>query len=447
MAGKFDNGVAKVRPGTYINIGPKIDTSISTSDRGIVVIPIANSNYGPTDKFIDVTADNADSIKAILGYSVYGNEPTMLPIREALKNATTVRVYQFSGSTAGTVAQVEKNGLVCKANYAGTRGNDFKVVVSVNALGGYDYKVYLGLDKIEEFIGYTAVSDIDSSYISITGEPSEITEPVTLNFTGGTNATTTNDNLGTFLDELENIKFNAVAFPISTLSTPEFASIKSKIVDLREQQGKTGQFVVANYNADYEGVINVTNGVELEDGTIIEPYMATAYVAGATAGAEYNESNTYKEYIGASTVCGIKSSAEADKAINDGEFFFSLSNSGKVVIEYDINSLHSKDAIESKSSSYSKNRVIRVIDTLSDDLQESFPPGKYTNDTESWDLMEGIGNSLLKEYESDHAIKDVNYEGDFVVNKTKSNADSTYIDVSITPLDSAEKIYITVQTN
>lgn len=216
---------------------------------------------------------------------------------------------------------------------------------------------------------------------------------------------------------------------------------------MRENQGKTGQFVVANFDGDYEGIINVTNGVELEDGTVIEPYMATSYVAGVTAGAEYNESNTYKEYIGATNVHGIKSSAEADKAITNGEFFFSISNSGKIVIEYDINSLHSKDAVANKSSAYSKNRVIRVIDTLSDDLQEAFPPGKYTNDSESWDLMEGIGNSLLKEYEADHAIKDVNYEGDFAVDKITSNTDSTYINVSITPLDSAEKIYITVQTN
>lgn len=447
MAGKFDYGVAKVRPGTYINIGPRTDTSISVSDRGVVVIPIANPNYGPTDKFIDITVDNAESIKSALGYSVYDDEPTMLPIREALKNATTVKVYQFNGETGSAVAQITKNGLTCKANYAGTRGNDFKVVVSVNALGGYDYKVYLGLNKVEEFIGYTSVADINSSFISITGTPTEVTGSVTLALTGGKNATATNSNLGTFLDKLENIKFNAVAFPISTLSSSEFATIKSKIVEMRENQGKTGQFVVANFDGDYEGIINVTNGVELEDGTVIEPYVATSYVAGVTAGAEYNESNTYKEYIGATNVHGIKSSAEADKAITNGEFFFSISNSGKIVIEYDINSLHSKDAVANKSSAYSKNRVIRVIDTLSDDLQEAFPPGKYTNDSESWDLMEGIGNSLLKEYEADHAIKDVNYEGDFAVDKITSNTDSTYINVSITPLDSAEKIYITVQTN
>lgn len=60
--------------------------------------------------------------------------------------------------------------------------------------------------------------------------------------------------------------------------------------------------------------------------------------------------------------------------------------------------------------------------------------------------MEGIGVSLLKEYEEEGAIKNVDTEADFLVDKVRSSGDSTYFDVAITPVDSAEKLYFSVTT-
>ena len=60
--------------------------------------------------------------------------------------------------------------------------------------------------------------------------------------------------------------------------------------------------------------------------------------------------------------------------------------------------------------------------------------------------MEGRGNAILKQYEADNAISDVDYDNDFLVDRTKSSGDGTYINVAIKPVDSAEKIYITVKT-
>ena len=119
---------------------------------------------------------------------------------------------------------------------------------------------------------------------------------------------------------------------------------------------------------------------------------------------------------------------------------------GKVIIEYDINSLATAASIGNRPDGYKKNRFIRVIDTLLEDLQTEFPPARFNNNQEGWDLMEGRGNAILKQYEADNAISDVDYDNDFLVDRTKSSGDGTYINVAIKPVDSAEKIYITVKT-
>ena len=53
--------------------------------------------------------------------------------------------------------------------------------------------------------------------------------------------------------------------------------------------------------------------------------------------------------------------------------------------------------------------------------------------------MEGIGKTILKQYEEAGAIKNVDYDGDFLV-------DRTFFNVGLEPVDSAEKLYFTVST-
>ena len=141
---------------------------------------------------------------------------------------------------------------------------------------------------------------------------------------------------------------------------------------------------------------------------------------------------------------GAKTHEEAVAAIKNGEFFFSVSEESKVVVEYDINSLvNFKDG---KDKSYRKNRVIRVFDTFGEALQLNFPPNKYDNDPDGWDIMEGIGRSLLIKFRDAGAIKNVDLDNDFLVDRELSEGDETYFNVGLEPTDSSEKIYFTVAT-
>ena len=45
--GTFDKQVGKDRPGTYINFQSGKHDTVGGSDRGIVIIPLKNHNYGP----------------------------------------------------------------------------------------------------------------------------------------------------------------------------------------------------------------------------------------------------------------------------------------------------------------------------------------------------------------------------------------------------------------
>ena len=143
-------------------------------------------------------------------------------------------------------------------------------------------------------------------------------------------------------------------------------------------------------------------------------------------------------------VVGLKTNEEAIEAINDGEFFFSASEDDEVIVEYDINSLHK--FTKKRTSDYSKNRVIRVYDSFADDLKATFPPNTFDNNEDGFQVMEGLGRKLLQSYEDQGAIKNVDLDNDFKVDRTKTAGDETYFNVGLQAVDSAEKLYFSVST-
>lgn len=438
--GTFDKSVGKIRPGTYINFESEVQATLGTAERGIVLIPLINHSYGPDKEFLTISGQAIDEHAAKLGYSVYDDNPSMLLIREALKNAHTVIVYVING---GAKATGTGGGLNAEAKYGGTRGNALSYSVTVNPVSGFDVTVYLDGTAVEEFEGITAVTALaDSKYITFTAAESAEFEAIAgVSLTGGTEGTSSNADVTTFLDSMESVRFNTLAFPVTEESL--LAVCVTKIRYLRENTGRRVKAVVADYKADYEGIINVTNSVVI-DGVTLTNAQATAWVAGADAGAENTQSNTQKIYVGAQKVAGAKTHEESVAAIQNGEFFFTCSDNGDVVVEYDINSLTT--FTDKKDSSYRKNRVMRVFDTFAESIRENFPPNKYSNNEVGWDIMDGMGRSILKQFFEAGAIQNVDYAADFAVDRSMSSGDSTYFNVALQPVDSAEKLYFTIKT-
>ena len=439
--GRFDKLAGKVRPGTYVNFESSSVDTLGVGERGIVVVPFIGHTYGPAKEFITITNAAPDAERAKLGYSVYDDNDNMLLVREAFKNAHTVVIYI---TASGTKAKGSGGGLSAEAVYGGTRGNDLTYTVAVNPVGGFDVTVALAGETVSFYEGVKNAADViamDNEYIKFTSSGEALSAVAGVKLSGGSATESTNADVTAFLDAVEGVKFNALCFPVSD-ETLKTAAV-SKIKYLRETIGKGVKGVLANCNGDYEGIINVTNSVILGD-TPLTAEQATAWVAGAEAGASYVQSNTYKTYEGATGIVGVKTHEQAVAAIKNGEYFFSVSEAGNIVAEYDINSLVTVPA--GKDNSYKKNRVIRVFDTFSESLQLNFPPNKYPNSPTGWDIMEGVGRSILKTFEDAGAIDNVDYNTDFVVDREASAGDQTYFKVGLKAIDSAEKLYFTVAT-
>lgn len=443
--GKFDKLAGKVRPGTYMNFESTRSDTVGTSERGTVIIPLLKPSYGPAGSYIELTNAGPDAAYAKLGYSVYDSDPNrqMLLIREAFKNASKVLVYiPKEGTKAVAKNELEPN-LTATAKHGGTRGNALTVTVAANPVGGFDVTVSLAGNTAAYYEGLSTVDDLiaqDCEYVTFTGSGA-LAAIAAMNLTGGTDATVQNDDLTTFMDTWEKVKFNTVAMPVTDSSMK--AAIKTKIKYLRESMGRGVQAVVPDFQADYEGIISIKNGYAIDDDKL-SAAEATAWVAGASAGASYVESLTYDAVDGATDLVDALTHEEYVDAINKGHFAFSISEENKVIVEYDINSLTSFK--QPKDETYRKNRVVRVMDTFQESIQLNFPPNKYANDSDGWDIMEGVGKSILKQFAEAGAITDVDYDNDFLVDRDASYGDKTYFNVNLKPVDSAEKLFFTTHT-
>lgn len=442
--GNFDLNVGKRRPGTYINVRSSRMQKTVNATRGIAVVPLIGYDWGPDGEFLKLSAEFPDACFTKLGRSVYDVNDHMLLIREIFKKAVTCYVYIIN---AGTAAKAVVDGLTVTAAYGGGRGNDITIYSTANPSGGFDIKVCLGSEVVESYEGVETVKGLigasTEDYVRFSGadEDAPLTAFASAVLTGGTTGSVENWAVTRFLDRMEGIRFHTMCFPTDE-PTLQAACI-AKVKNLREKVGKYIQAVMPSSAANTEGVINVTNSAVV-DGHSLTVAQACAWVTGITCAATKTESNTYVTYDGATAVVGEKTNEEAEAAIAAGEFFFSMSEEGEVVVECDINSLHTFTA--DKTADYAKNRIIRVYDSFAEDLKTIFPPNKYDNTADGWLIMEGMGKALLQQYQNDGAIMNVDLDADFTVDRGRSGGDSTYFNVGIQAVDSAEKLYFSVAT-
>ena len=92
-----------------------------------------------------------------------------------------------------------------------------------------------------------------------------------------------------------------------------------------------------------------------------------------------------------------------------------------------------------------------MLDAFGESCQVNFPPNKYDNDDDGWNIMESIGKTILKLYGPRSeggigAIRNVDFDKDFLVDRELSHGDETYFNVGIQPVDSAEKLFFTITT-
>ena len=436
--GTFKLSQPKVRPGVYVNVlNGRQPTAVGVTE-GVGMIPLVGYDYGPRSQWIHLTADSPDAAQALFGRSIYDDNEFMRMINLMFQRATEVYVMICGGGNKASV-KVCTNKVTLTAKYAGTRGNKLQVVSVANAEDGFDISVFMDGSEVERHEKVTAWESIESAYIDIAvTDSAAVAAFASATLIGGTDDAT-NSTFGTFLDMAEKIHFNCMAVPVTDASL--ITAAISKIRYIRNSIGWKCTAVVANTAADYEGVYNLTNGFVF-DGAEVPAAQATAWLAGAVAAADYVTSLTYTVVDGATVLVGEKTNEASIASIRAGEIFFSIDETGSVILEYDRNSKVS--FTQDDPVDIYKGRPLRVYDTLANELLLTFRPNRFDNDEDGWNVMEGLGRSILQAYEGDGALQNVDLESDFIVDRGRSTGDSVYLNVGIQPVDSAEKYYFTV---
>ena len=454
--GNFNKRIGKDRPGTYINYESTNAGNIPDNDLGVVLIPLAGHGYGPHKEFITIDNTAPDAQLSKLGYSIFDDNPDMLLIREAFKRSQRVVVYI---PNQGERAAATQGSLKAAARYGGARGNALRFSAAANPIKGFDATIFLDTQTMSSYERLETISDLiaqDDAWIEFSlAAPSgdsllPLEEVAGVNLEGGTNGTLSAGDIADFFEASEGARWRTMAFPFEPSGEsgdviPGLqAALLTKIKYLREEMGRYRKAVMVKFDADYEGIVNVTNSVVLENGVKLSIAQATAWVAGADAGASNTQSNTYMAYEGAVGIVGAKGHEEAILAIRNGEFFFSMSEQGEVIAEYDINSLVTFGFPKDKT--WRKNRVLRVHDSFAEAVMQEFPPNRFNNNPEEWDVMEGLGGALLMRFQDEGAIKNADYSTDFLVDREASGGESVYFNVGLQAVDSAEKLFFTIRT-
>ena len=244
-----------------------------------------------------------------------------------------------------------------------------------------------------------------------------------------------------FLTVLEPYTFDILVYDGTDSATMQ--AMASFVKRVSENVGLKCQAVMAGAEtSNSEWVISVNNGVKLSDGTELSPQQATWWLGGAEAGARYNESLTYARYPDAIEAFPKKKDTEISEAIQKGEVVF-IDNFGTVKVCTDINTLTSFSV--DKGQEYSKNRVMRVLNQFCNDVYRQFSLyyiGKVDNNETGRGLLKAWIVGYLNEMQANGGIQ--NFVADDVSVQAGNSVDSVLVDVALQPVDSIEKIYMTV---
>lgn len=444
----------KIRPGAYINF-VSVPKAVGTlGERGTVAIGLPMT-WGPHGALIKVTGDELLTGGSIpkIGCSATDTEESLI-YRVALSGAFTALLYRTDKEGEKATATLQDNAedaLAITAKYDGTSGNKITVVIAADTKQSGNSVVQILFNNLlkEEFsVGtISAIGDLESEYVDFDVKNASASVPKTAGtpLTGGTNGENDSSTYADFWKLLNTENFQCMAMYDKTASVAPL--IKDMVEIWREKRGKKVQAVVYDYEtADYEGIISVNQGFKTETETVDET-MFMLWAASQTAGAEVNESLTAAVVEGAVQIINPIDEDEIADALQLGKFVLSYRQDGAVVVEKDINTLHTFTV--DKNYAFSKNRVIRCLDEIANTAMLVFNRnycGKISNDTKG---RAQYKTELIHQIDTLVGIRAIdNFDGasDITV-LPGEDVDSVVVDMTIQPVDSMEKLYMTVNVN
>ncbi|MCI9592243.1 MAG: phage tail sheath protein [Lachnospiraceae bacterium] len=442
MAGGTWTSQNKVQPGVYINTKSQGNITPGIGEKGIVAIaePLSWGRMGVIQEIIP-----GEDLRPYIGYDITSEKAMFL--REMMKGSDTtpgpikILLYRPEG-TGGEKAEATIGDARVTALYEGIRGNDIIIIVEADpdAEGSYDVSTVADGKVVDKQKGKNFQDLTPNEWVTFDGAGA-LAETAGTALSGGTDPAVSAADYADFLTALEPYQFDILIYDGSDKTV--ISAIAAFVKRISNNVGLKCQAVMANAQAENsEWVISVNNGVKLSDGATLTAEQATWWLGGAEAGTPYNKSLTYSQYPNAVEAVPKLTEAQIDEAIKAGEIVF-IDTFGSVKVCTDINTFTSITA--EKGAEYCKNRVMRVLNQFCNDVYKQFSLyyiGKTDNDENGRKLLKGWIVGYLNEIQANRGIQ--NFAAEDVEVLPGSAVDAVVVNVALQPVDSIEKIYMTV---
>ena len=423
----------KILPGAYINFISVAYASATLSDRGVATIPLS-MEWGPEGRVFTVElAEFLKESQKIFGYAYTADE--LLPMREIFKHAKKVHFFRLNmggKKAANTFAT---------AKYRGARGNDLRIVIEANENSTeekplYDVGTYLGTVQVDYQEAISVVADLQANDFVDWNKDATLALTATMPLTGGETGAVEDAAYQTYLDQMESYTYNAMGCTSTNKVIKGLFSAYNQ--RMRDEVGKKCQVVVFNHLADYEGVVSVKNGLEGDK----ENPALIAWTTGVVGGTEVNKSATNMKYDGEYTIDTDYTQTQLENGIKEGSWMFHVVDD-KVVVLTDINTFVS--ITDEKSSDFSSNQTIRVLDQIANDIAVLFANkyiGKVPND-ESGRLS--LWRDITKHHEQLQQIRAIeNFNPEDVTVEKGDTKKAVVVTDYVSPINAMEQLYMTV---
>lgn len=420
----------KELPGAYVNFVSASAANAAFSERGIATMPL-ELDWGVSGEIFEVSdADFRKNSLKIFGYP-YGHEK-MKGLRDLFLNTRTLYACRLNGGEKAANNYAE-------AVYSGTRGNDLKVVVQVNADDEslYDVKTVFDSMVVDEQT-VSEISGLKTNGYVTWKEGAELAATAGTPLTGGTNGTVDGEAYQGYLDKIESYTYNAMGIAVEDETTK--ALFVSFVKRMRDEMGIKFQLVLYNYpKADYMGVVSVKNKVT-DSGW--SGASLVHWVTGACAGCAVNRSNQNKVYDGAFTVDTGYTQNQLKAAIKAGEFTLHKVGTEVRVLE-DVNTMVTVS--DTQGDVFKDNQTVRVMDQIGNDIAVLFCTkylGVVPNDAAG---RISLWSDIVKHHKQLQKIRAIDEFSDSDVTVEQGNTKrSVVVTDLVTVVNSMGRLYMTV---
>lgn len=431
----------KVLPGVYIRFTSSQGLGLTAGERGVVAI-CEPMSWGPVGQVM--TVENGADTTPFCGYDI--TSPNAMFLQQIFLGTSrtngpnTVLLYRPPASSSAQ-ASVTTGELTATALYPGVRGNDITIIIT-QEVDAATFTVDTVVDGVvvDQQTNITNVSDLQpNAWVTWSGTGA-VAATTGAPLVGGNNGTVQSAAYSTFLTAIEPYKFDILIYDGEDPTTQ--TAMVSFVQNQNEENGQYCQLVAANLTApDSQYVINVMSPVTLSDGTSLTMQQVCWWVGGAEAGALYNQSLTNATYPNAVSTT-MMTNSQYIAALNGGQLVLSSDN-GRVYILQDINSLTTYTA--DIPEVYRYNRTIRLANTIANDLYQQFSDnyiGVVNNIEQGRSMFQSAIVGYLLEIQQNQGIQ--NFEASDVTVEPGEAINAIVVNLSIQPVGSVEKVYITI---